>query len=142
MGNQTTRASSDDAGKLVLRLTLGVLLLFHGYAKLTGSFGFIEGVVGKAGLPHFVAYLVFLGEVVGPVLVILGLWTRIGGLLIMINMLFAIFLVLVHRPGLFSLAQGGGWSQELSAFFLLSGLAVSLLGAGRYSVGGSAGRWN
>jgi putative oxidoreductase len=140
MANQTAGASSDDAGKLVLRLTLGVLLLFHGYAKLTGNFGFVEGVVAKAGLPHFVAYLVFLGEVVGPVLVILGLWTRIGGLFVTISMLFAI--VLVHRHQLLDLGQGGGWGQELAAFYLLVGLSVALLGAGRYSVGGSRGRWN
>jgi len=140
MANRTVGASSDDAGKLVLRLTLGVLLLFHGYAKLTGNFGFVEGVVGKAGLPHFVAYLVFFGEVVGPVLVILGLWTRIGGLLITISMLFAMYLV--HRHELLTLGQGGGWGQELAAFYLLVGVAVALLGAGRYSVGGSTGRWN
>ena len=140
MANQTAGASSDDAGKLVLRLTLGVLLLFHGYAKLTGNFGFVEGVVAKAGLPHFVAYLVFLGEVVGPVLVILGLWSRIGGLFIMINMLFAIFLV--HAAELLALGKGGGYALELPAFYLLVGLSVALLGAGRYSVGGSRGRWN
>ena len=140
MANQTAGASSDDLGKLVARLTVGVLLLFHGYAKLTGNFGFVEGVVAKGGLPHFVAYLVFLGEIVGPVLVILGLWTRIGGLLIMINMLFAI--VLVHPQDVFKLGMGGGWALEPSLFFLLTGLGVVLLGAGRYSVGGSAGRWN
>ncbi len=140
MGNQTARASADDAGKLVLRLTLGVLLLFHGYAKLSGNFGFVEGVVGKAGLPHFVAYFVFLGEVVGPALVILGLWTRIGGILITISMLFAIYLV--HRHQLLELGVGGGWGQELAAFYLLVGAAVAMLGAGRYSVGGSSGRWN
>jgi putative oxidoreductase len=133
-------AASGDGGKLLLRLTLGVLLLFHGYAKMTGNFAFVEGVVGKAGLPHFVAYFVFLGEVVGPVLVILGLWTRIGGILIAISMLFAIFLV--HPQELVQLGKGGGWALELPGFYLLVGLAVAMLGAGRYSVGGRAGRWN
>src|SRR5512135_1209131 len=110
MANHAAGASSDDIGKLVVRLTVGVMLLFHGYAKLTGNFGFVEGVVAKGGLPHFVAYLVFLGEVVGPVLVILGLWSRIGGLLIVINMLFAIFLV--HPHDLFKLGiEGAGRSS-------------------------------
>ena len=140
MADHSMGAASGDGGKLLLRLTVGLLLIFHGYAKMTGNFGFVETVVGKAGLPHFVAYLVFLGEVVGPVLVILGLWTRIGGIHIAINMLFAIFLV--HTQDVLKLGMGGGWALEPSAFFLLTGLAVALLGAGRYSVGGSAGRWN
>ena len=47
MGSQAVAASSDDAGELVLRLALGVLILFPGYAELTGNVGFVETVVGK-----------------------------------------------------------------------------------------------
>lgn len=58
MAGHSMGAASGDGGKLLLRLTLGVLLVFHGHAGTTGNFGFVEGVVGKAGLPHFVACLV------------------------------------------------------------------------------------
>ena len=48
----------DDAGKLVLRLTLGVLMLFHGIAKLGngGSLNWIAGQLSDVGLPGFIAY--------------------------------------------------------------------------------------
>ena len=44
--------ATDDAGKLVLRLTLGILILLHGIAKITGGVGPILGMVAKAGLPE------------------------------------------------------------------------------------------
>ena len=44
------RISQEDIGKLALRIALGVLILFHGVAKLTGGIDFITDVVVKAGL--------------------------------------------------------------------------------------------
>jgi putative oxidoreductase len=43
---------------------------------------------------------------------------------------------------IFSLSPEGGWAIELQALFLVVAVAIALLGAGRYSVGGGAGRWN
>jgi putative oxidoreductase len=40
------------------------------------------------------------------------------------------------------MSKTGGWALELQGLYLVSALAVALLGAGRYSVGGSGGRWN
>ena len=54
-----------DIGKLILRLVLGGTILLHGIAKLTGGIEFISGSVTSAGLPAFVAYGVYVGEVVG-----------------------------------------------------------------------------
>ena len=130
----------DDAGKLVLRLVLGILILLHGIAKLSGGFAFVAGVTAKAGLPGAFAYAVYLGEIVGPVLVILGLWTRLGALIIVVNMLVAVGLV--HTSQLVGLNQQGGYGLELQAMYLFGALAVALLGAGRFSLGGIDGRWN
>ena len=80
----------DDIGKLVLRLTLGVLMLFHGIAKLRYGVSGIEGMVSSHGLPGFLAYGVFVGEVIAPLLVIAGFYARIGGLIIAFNMVVAI----------------------------------------------------
>src|SRR5690606_27553055 len=49
---------------------------------------------------------------------------------------------LVHMGEMFQLTKTGGWALELQGLFLFSALAVALLGAGRYSVGGIGGRWN
>ncbi len=121
-----------DIGKLILRLVLGISVLLHGIAKLTGGIGFITSVVAKAGLPSFVAYGVYLGEVIAPLLVILGWYSRAGAVLIALNMVFAI--ALVHSGQLFALGQTGGWALELQGMFLFTAVAVALLGPGRFSL--------
>ena len=131
---------SEDLGKLVLRVTLAVLILLHGIAKIMGGIGFITGMVSKLGLPPALGYLVYVGEVVAPLLMLVGIWTRLAALVVAINMVVAI--VLVHAGELFMLTKNGGWALELQGMFLLSALAVALLGAGRFSAGGAAGRWN
>lgn len=130
----------DDAGKLVLRVVLGLLILFHGLSKIIGGIGFIVGTLGKAGVPGELAYLVYVGEVIAPLLLILGIWTRLGALIVMINMIVAV--LLAHTGQLFSMADTGGYTLELQAMYLFGALAVVLLGAGRYSMGGIQGRWN
>ena len=124
--------NNQDLGKLVLRLSLGLLVLLHGVAKITGGIGFITQVVQDAGLPGFVAYGVYIGEVVAPVLVILGLHVRLGAAVIALNMAVAIFLV--HTAELFALNQTGGWALELQGMFLFGAVAVALLGPGNFSV--------
>jgi putative oxidoreductase len=131
---------SNDLGRLVLRVVLGVLILFHGVSKLIHGPGYIIGVLAGAGLPSLLAYGVYVGEVVAPILVLIGLWARVGGLIIAINMLVAI--ALVHLGQLATLNDTGGWALELQGMFLGAALAILLLGAGRFSLGGSNGRWN
>lgn len=139
-GVHYNRASGDDWGRLVLRLTLGILTLLHGIAKLQSGPGFVLGLVQQAGLPAFLAYGVYIGEVIAPLLVIVGFFTRPAALIIVVNMLVAFSLV--HLSQIFTLGKQGGWALELQGFFLFTALAVALLGAGRFSVGGSNGRFN
>jgi putative oxidoreductase len=123
---------ANDLGKLVLRLTLGIFMLLHGISKISGGVGGIEKMLQGSGMPGFFAYGVYLGEVVAPILVILGLYARIGGAVMVVNMLFAI--MLVHRAEVFMLGKTGGWALELQGFFLFTALALVLMGPGRYSV--------
>ena len=121
-----------DLGKLIVRLTLGGLLLFHGIAKLLNGIGFIEGQLASHGLPTILAYGVYIGEVIAPLMVILGYQTRIGALIIVFNMIVAI--ALVHGHQLLTLSSNGGWALELQGFFLFTALALILLGPGRYKL--------
>ncbi|MEC7378147.1 MAG: DoxX family protein [Pseudomonadota bacterium] len=121
-----------DIGKLIIRLTLGGLILFHGINKLLNGIGFIEGELASHGLPTVLAYGVYMGEVLAPLMVILGYQTRIGALLIVFNMLFAI--VLVHTNELLTLSRSGGWALELQGFFLFTAVALIFLGPGRYKL--------
>ena len=130
----------DDLGKLLMRVTLGVLILLHGIAKLSAGPAFVVGAVSKAGLPPQVGYLVYIGEVIAPLLLIVGYWTRAAALVVAVNMVFAV--MLVHVPQLFTLSQTGGWALELQGMYFVSAFAIALLGAGRYSIGGTSARWN
>ncbi|HEY8068913.1 MAG TPA: DoxX family protein [Burkholderiales bacterium] len=126
---------SDNFGKLILRLTVGGLILFHGVAKIlnpAGAMGMITGQLATMGMPAFVAYGVYVGEVLAPLLLILGIFSRIGGLLVVANMAFA--LTLVHSSQIFTLSKQGGWALELQGFYLLCGLAVYFLGSGKFAV--------
>jgi putative oxidoreductase len=109
--------------------------LLHGIFKITHGISMMQGALAAKGLPTFLTYGVYVGEVLAPILVILGLLTRIGGILIFINFVFAFFIA--HMPEIGQIAEkGGGWVPELPALFLFGGLAIFLLGAGKYSVGG------
>jgi putative oxidoreductase len=125
---------NDAAGKLLLRCTVGILMLFHGIAKLmhSGSLDFIRGLLSFHGLPEFIAWGVFVGEIIAPLMLVLGVFSRVGGLLIFINMLFAI--ALAHSGDLFLLTEHGGWRLEVQGFYLFGGLAVLLLGSGRIAI--------
>jgi len=123
-----------DSAKLLLRVSLGLLMLLHGIAKIQGGIGFISGVVTGAGLPAFVAYGVYVGEVVAPLMVLAGWFARIGAVVIAVNMLFAIGLV--HQAELFTLGPQGGWALELQGLYLATAIAVALMGPGRYSLNG------
>lgn len=130
----------DDFGKLVLRALLAVLILFHGVSKLAGGIGFITGMLQKAGLPGALGYLVYVGEVVAPLLILAGVFTRAAALVVAINMVVA--LLLAHTGQFFSINDTGGWALELQGMYLGGAVAVALLGAGRFSLGGVAGVWN
>lgn len=134
------RSGWDDLGKLILRVTVAVLLGLHGVAKLKGGIGFISGLLAQNGLPSFLAYGAYIGEVVAPILLILGVLTRPAALIVIFNMLMAIFLA--RRNDAFALNRGGGWAIELEVFFILAALAIFFFGAGRYSLAKRPGRWD
>lgn len=124
----------NDGARLLLRLVLGLLMLLHGIAKLRGGIAPIAGMVTGAGLPAWFAYGVYVGEVVAPLLVVTGWYSRIAAALIAVNMLFAIGLA--HRGEIFDLGATGGWALELQGLFLAVAVAVALLGPGRYAING------
>lgn len=125
---------SEDIAKLILRVTVGSLMLFHGAAKLTNlqSLGFIKSQLESVGMNPILAYGVYIGEIVAPVLIILGIYTRFGGFLIFVNMLCAI--ILVHMDDFLALTQHGGWSLELQAFYLVTALVIVLIGSGKLAI--------
>ena len=125
--------ASDKAGKFILRVALGGIILLHGIGKLKGGIDPITAMVTAQGLPSLLAYGVYVGEVLAPLMLILGFYARVGGALVAINMLVALFLV--HRAELFALnPQSGGWAIELQALMLFAAITVMLIGPGKAAI--------
>lgn len=122
--NFWSRLHHPRAAITLLRITLALLLLLHGWAKITHGIGGIEKMVASHGLPAWLAYGVYLGEVVAPVLLLIGVWVVPAALIVVGNMLVA--LALVHTGHFLSLSSNGGWALELQAFFIVSALVVAL----------------
>ena len=127
-----------------LRLALGIAFIGHGAQKVLGSFngpGFAKFTSFPAPFPFMRPAWLWMGaaavsELIGGILVLLGLFTRIGALLIAFVMLVAIFGVL--WPVFF--APTG---MELAVAYLGMAMALLITGGGQASVDkmiGSGGR--
>jgi putative oxidoreductase len=131
---------SDDTGKLILRIALGGILLFHGFAKIENGVEWAKGPLGNLGLPGFLGYGLYIAEVLAPILIILGIWTRLAALTIVFDMFMAVVLVL--RDKILTIGPAGGWGIELESLIFLVAFALFFLGAGRFSVTGGRDRWD
>lgn len=126
-----TRTNAD-LGRLLLRITLGFCILFHGVAKIQGGVDGIAHDLIALGLPGFIAYGVYVGEVVAPLMLILGFYSRLGAVLVAVNMIFA--LVIAHRTEVLKISEYGGWAVELQAMYLVTAIALGLMGPGRFGI--------
>ena len=132
---------SDNIGKLLLRIAVGGLMLFHGIFKLTHGIGSIEAMVTGRGWPGYIAYGVHLGEILAPILIIIGFKTRLAALVVAIDMIAAIWLA--HAGNIFQVKEAGGaWAIELEAFYLLASLALFFMGGGQHSVSKGRSVWD
>jgi putative oxidoreductase len=121
-----------EIAKLLLRLTVGIMILFHGIEKMMHGISGVKHLTTGAGLPEFFAYGVYIGEVIVPIFIILGLYARIASLFLALNMMMAIFLA--YGDSLFSLGKHGAPVIELPLFYLVLSVVIFLLGSGKYAV--------
>ena len=119
-------------GKLILRIMVGGLLLFHGVDKIVHGIGFVEGLMRVQGLPEYLAFGVYIGEVLAPVMLLLGWRSRWWAGIIAFNMAAAIYLV--HLKSVLALGAHGSWALETPALYLLGALAILFLGSGKYAI--------
>jgi putative oxidoreductase len=128
-------STSSSWAPLPLRLALGIAFIGHGAQKVLGSFngpGFAKFTSFPAPFPFMRPAWLWMGaaalsELVGGVLVLLGLFTRLGAFLIACVMLVAIRGVLWPR---FFAPEG----MELAVAFLGIALALLITGGGQASV--------
>lgn len=119
-------------GLLILRLTLAILMLFHGFAKINHGVDGIKEMLTGYGLPEFIAYGVFLGEFIAPLFLIFGYRTKLAAIVFAANIFAA--LLLVHFNDLFSLSKTGGWSVELLALYFFGAITLILTGGGKIAL--------
>jgi putative oxidoreductase len=121
-----------DIARLILRLSVGIMMLFHGVHKIIHGIDAIKTMTVKAGLPEFIAYGVYFGELFFPLLILLGLYARVASLFLAFNMLMAIYLA--YGSSFFSVSAHGGPNAELALFYLFISIAIFFLGSGKYGV--------
>lgn len=135
MTNTTAPSAASSLGLLVLRVVVGFVFAAHGAQKifeytLPGTIGSFAGM--GVPLPEIAAPFVAFVELIGGVLLALGLFTRPVGILLAIDMVVA--LVAVHLPAGLWVGEGG---YEFVAVLGVAALALAFTGAGRFSIDGA-----
>ncbi|MDL0088581.1 DoxX family protein [Campylobacter gastrosuis] len=124
--------NNPDLGLLFIRLGLGVMLIMHGIAKIFNGVGFVKGLLVKQGLSEFIAYFAYLGEVVAPILLILGAFVRVASVFVLGTC--GAILFLFYAPNLFDLTQHGGFKAEIVYLYLAMALCLVFSGSGKYAL--------
>lgn len=112
---------------LVIRLTLGAIMVAHGYHKVFGGLPHFAQMVGSMGLPVWLGYLAAFTEFLGGLLVLVGFFTRPAALAICIELVVAIWRVHLHN-GLLGSPDRPGYEFPLAVASLA--LALVFFGAG------------
>ncbi|MFQ5848549.1 MAG: DoxX family protein [Candidatus Methylomirabilales bacterium] len=128
-------------GITVLRVTLGIIFLMHGY--LAGFVFTPAGVTAfnaKMGipLPAVMAWFVILGHFLGGVSLVLGYLTRLGALVHVVIMGGAVLFVHVGQGFFLHGLEGGNYGgYEYALVLLMASIAVLITGGGPLALDGS-----
>ncbi len=115
-------------GLLILRVVLGIIFIAHGVQKLQMMDQMI-GFFGTVGISAFWVYVATYGELLSGIAMVLGIFTRLAGYIIVIVMIVAT-LVLKYKLGV---GFFGGY--EVTLALLASALCISLSGPGMFALG-------
>ena len=121
-----------DIGLLVLRIGIGVVYFFHGYPKMAGGPELWAGVgsaVSKFGINfgfEFWGFMAAFAEMIGGILIVLGLFLRPAAILLLLTMITA-FNMHVQNGDPF-----GVYSNSLKG--LAAALGLAFTGPGKYSL--------
>lgn len=124
-----------DLTSLILRLTLGAIMVSHGIPKIKK-----REVLGKKwndhyGIPKATVWLTGILQIVGGLALLVGLLTSLTALILALDMLAALFICIVnshHREPFNSVSPEKGWDVNL--LLVGSFVAVMLLGGGKWSL--------
>ena len=119
---------------LAVRVIVGIIIVAHGLQKLTGGpANFGQGLAGMGvPLPVLMAYVVTFVELIGGILLIIGLLSRLAALLLTIDLAVAILLVKVNTSLI--APQGSGAGAELDLALIAGLLVILFAGPGKLSL--------
>ncbi len=115
-------------GLTLVRLSMGLIFMAHGYQKFMMGMAGVASYFAKVGIPmpELMAPVIATVELVGGILLILGLATRWVGLVLALEMIVTGFWVQTRM---------NGWNaSELDRILLAAGLLLFLAGPGRAAV--------
>ncbi len=126
---------------LLMRLTLGAIMVAHGWHKVFGGLHHPAQVVAGLGLPAWLGYVSAFVEFLGGLLILGGFFTRVAGLAVCVDLAVAIWKVHLHN-GLIGSPDRPGYEFPLAAATLA--FALIFYGAGPIALdhvlrGGSSG---
>jgi len=121
----------NDLGVLVMRVTLAILILFHGWYKVVNGIDMPMARMESWGIPGFLMYFAYISEVLAPLLIIAGLFCRLSTLAIFVTMLVVLYIDIKTGIG-FDIH--GAPTNETQLFYLLVSAALFFTGPGRYCI--------
>lgn len=132
------RSIDTDLGLLIARLGIGLsMLIFHGYGKISGGpelwakIGSNMSNLGIEFFPVFWGFMAAFSEFFCSILIILGMFFRLGTVLLSLTMLVAV----IYHLNLPAGADAAGWKGASHALELLTVyLALFFTGPGKYKV--------
>lgn len=138
MTNDKNFWTNSDIGLLLVRLVFGCLFFMHGFHKFHAGTADAAAILAGNGLPGVLANFVYVSEMLAPALIVLGIYTRLSILTVLVTMV-TIFYVL---PFPILLDEHGALNIESHLFFTVLPLALFFTGPGRYRLmQNKSGNW-
>lgn len=128
-----------NTGLLVVRSIISFTMLLYGIHKLFNGVSGIETMLKDHNLPGAFSYGVYAGEIISPILILIGYRTRLAAIVFAVNCITAI--ALAKTDTLFQLNESGGWAVDILMIYLFAGIAFFFTGAGKYAVS-SGNKWD
>jgi putative oxidoreductase len=138
MNNKDNFWTNSDIGLLIIRIALGGIIFFHGFHKLMHGIDDQFQILSSNGIPGQFIYFVYVSEVLAPVLIVLGILTRLSNLTIIVTMIVVFYAL----PFPIGLDEHGAMNIESQLYFLLLSVALFFTGPGRYVLKkNNSGNW-
>ncbi|MFC4720819.1 DoxX family protein [Geojedonia litorea] len=121
-----------DLGLLIIRIIIAFPMLIYGISKLFNGIDGIIQLLHDNGLPAFLGYGVYIGEIIAPIFILLGYKVRFAAAIFAFNCIMALFLTQTHF--IFKLNANGGMAIQELAIFIGISIGLMITGSGKFGI--------